>query len=291
MLRKLIFLPAVIMLLSSCKSDKFSADLIIQNAVIYTADSAFSIEAAMAIADGKILEVGDNEAINEKYQADSVIDADGKAIYPGFIDAHSHFYGYALLSRYADLSGASSFDMVLEILKQHQEKNQSNWVTGRGWDQNKWPGHRFPDNRKLNDMFPEIPVVIIRVDGHAVLANEAAIILSGITSDSITNKKEAILEDGNFTGIFLESMADRFRNLIPEPAGPELSDLVTVAAGACYGVGLTMVTDAGLDARIIDFYDSLQKEDKLEMAIYAMLNPNKENLDRFLKRELSENPG
>ncbi|KAF0198536.1 MAG: putative TIM-barrel fold metal-dependent hydrolase [Bacteroidetes bacterium] len=290
MLRRLIFLPAIIMGLTSCLSDRTSADLIIQNAVIYTADSVFSIQAAMAIADGKILQVGDNDLINGKYRADSVIDAGGKAIYPGFVDAHSHFYGFSLLSRYADLSEATSFERVLEILQEQQEKTQSNWITGRGWDQNKWPGHRFPDNKRLNELFPEIPVVLIRVDGHAVLANEAAIVLSGLTTDSIVNKKEAIIENGNFTGIFMESMADRFRNLIPEPAGQELTDLVTIAAEKCYQVGLTMVTDAGLDARIIDFYDSLQQEDNLQLTIYAMLNPNEENFGRFLKRGIVRKP-
>jgi len=96
MLRRLLILQLIIMTLSSCRTDKISADLIIQNALIYTADSAFSIHAAMAISKGKILEVGDNDLINNKYKADSLLDAEGKAIYPGFIDAHSHFYGFSL---------------------------------------------------------------------------------------------------------------------------------------------------------------------------------------------------
>ena len=290
MLRRLLILQFIIMTLTSCRTDKISADLIIQNALIYTADSAFSIHAAMAISKGKILEVGDNDVIINKYEADSLLDAEGKAIYPGFIDAHSHFYGFSLLSRYADLSEANSFDQVLEILIKHNENKQSNWITGRGWDQNRWPGHQFPDNKKLNELFPEIPVVLIRIDGHAVLANEAAIALSGLTTDSIVNVKEAVIERGNFTGIFLESLADRFRNLIPEPAGEELFELVDTAAMQCFAVGLTMVTDAGLDARIIDFYDSLQSEDKLQMAVYAMLNPNEANIQRFLKKGIVRKP-
>ncbi|NTW23701.1 MAG: amidohydrolase [Lentimicrobium sp.] len=278
------------MTLSSCRNDKISADLIIRNALIYTADSAFSIHAAMAISKGKILEVGDNDLITNKYESDSVLDAEGKAIYPGFIDAHSHFYGFSLLSRYADLSEAKSFDHVLEILTKHNENKQSNWITGRGWDQNKWPGHQFPDNKKLNELFPEIPVVLVRVDGHAVLVNDAAIALSGLTTDSITNDKEAVIERGSFTGIFMETLAERFRNLIPEPAGEELFELVDTAAMQCYAVGLTMVTDAGLDARVIDFYDSLQSEDRLQMAIYAMLNPTEANIQRFLKKGIVRKP-
>ena len=211
MLRRLLFLPLLLMGISSCHNDRISVDLIVQNAVIYTSDSAFSIHAAMAVAEGKILEVGDNELINSKYAADSTLDAEGKAIYPGFIDAHCHFYGLSLLSRYSDLSPATSFEQVLKILLKQQNEKPREWITGRGWDQNKWAGQRFPDNKKLNELFPEIPVVLIRVDGHAVLVNEAAIALSGITTDSLVNKKEAVLNNGNFTGIFLESMADRFR--------------------------------------------------------------------------------
>lgn len=283
MLRFLLSLPVIMMLLTSCHGDKISADLIVQNAVIYTADSAFSIYSAMAVSKGKILAVGDNSVINEKYYSDSVFDAGGMAIYPGMIDAHCHFYGYALLGKYADLTGAGSFHQVLDILTAHQEKTNSGWIAGRGWDQNKWPGQRFPDNKKLNELFPDIPVVLVRVDGHVVLVNNAAIALSGITMDSITNSKEAVVENGKFTGIFLESMADRFRSLIPVPAGKELAGYIDEAAKNCYAAGLTMVADAGLDAKIIEFYDSLQSEDALDMAIYAMLNPNEENFTRYLK--------
>lgn len=284
MLRKLLLFQLILMTLTSCRNDKTSVDLIVTNALIYTADSAFSIHAAMAIADGKILEVGDNDLIQSRYSADSLLDAGGKAIYPGFIDPHSHFYGLALLARYADLSEAHSFDDILEILSERQKSQPSEWITGRGWDQNNWPGQQFPDNKKLNELFPENPVVLIRVDGHAVLVNDAAIALSGITADSVKNKKEAIMRNGLFTGVFLESMADRFRSLIPEPKGNELFSLIENSANQCYAVGLTMVTDAGIDAGIIDYYDSLQSEDQLKMAIYAMINPSEANIDRFLRK-------
>ncbi len=290
MLRRLLFLSILIMVTSSCHTDRLSVDLIVQNAVIYTADSAFSIHAAMAIAKGKILEVGDNALISSKYDSDSVLDAGGKAIYPGFIDAHCHFYGLSLNSRYADLTGATSFEQVLDILTEQQAQKPSVWIAGRGWDQNKWAHSEFPDNKRLNELFPQIPVVLVRVDGHAVLVNDAAIALAGITVDSIVNKKEAYIERGKFTGIFLESMADRFRNLIPEPVGQELYELVNASANQCYAFGLTMVADAGLDARIIDFYDSLQSEDQLHIAIYAMLNPNEENFKRFLRKGIYVKP-
>ncbi|MCO5266165.1 MAG: amidohydrolase [Lentimicrobium sp.] len=283
MLRHILSLPVLIMLLTSCHGDKNSADLIVQNAIIYTADSVFSIQSAMAISDGKVIAIGDNAYINSKYYADSVYDAGGKAIYPGLIDAHCHFYGYALLSRYIDLSEAGSFDKILELLTENQSKTKSDWIAGRGWDQNKWSNKQFPDNKQLNVLFPQTPVVLIRVDGHAVLVNDAAIALSGLTMDSIANKKEAIVENGRFTGMFMESLAEKFRNLIPGPSDDDLKAYISDAAQKCYAVGLTMVADAGLDASTIQLYDKMQSDDELDMCVYAMLNPTEENFDQYLK--------
>ena len=284
MYRKLLAISLAIMTLGSCKSDRSTADLIIKNAVIYTADSGFTIYTSMAVAGGKVLALGDDRYIFENYKSDSVYNAEGKPIYPGFIDAHCHFYGYALLSQYADLTPARSFNQLLDILGAHHEKHSPEWLTGRGWDQNHWPGKQFPNNTELNKLYPETPVVLTRIDGHAVLVNEAAILKAGITPDSIVNKSEALMKDGKFTGVFLESWADYFRNQIPVPAEKELNQLLSDAANNCYHAGLTMVADAGLDARTIDFIDQMQSDGDLKMAVYAMINPNDENIERFLKR-------
>ncbi|HOI88808.1 MAG TPA: amidohydrolase family protein, partial [Lentimicrobium sp.] len=214
------------MALSSCNRNRSTADLIIENAVIYTADSGFTIYTAMAVAKGRVLALGDDRYIRENFEADSVFDAGGKAIYPGFIDAHCHFYGYSLIKQYADLSYASSFQQVLDILENHYSEYPSAWLAGRGWDQNNWPGRSFPDNTALNRIFPDVPVVLVRVDGHAVLVNDAAIAASGITPDSISDPGMAHMKNGKFSGIFLESYADRFREMIPEPSAGEKSVLL-----------------------------------------------------------------
>ena len=284
MYQKLVAISLAIMTLASCKSDRSTADLIIKNAVIYTADSSFTIYTSMAVAEGKVLALGDDKYIAENFTSDSVYNAEGNPIYPGFIDAHCHFYGYALLSQYADLTTAGSFNQLLDILEAHNTKHSPEWLTGRGWDQNRWPGKRFPNNTELNRLYPETPVVLTRIDGHAVLVNDAAILKAGITPDSIVNKSEALMKDGQFTGVFLESWADHFRNLIPVPENDELVHLLSDAANNCYQAGLTMVADAGLDARTIDFIDEMQSDGGLKMAVYAMISPNDENIERFLKR-------
>lgn len=284
MLSRLLYLTMVILLLSACNKGKTSVDLIVRNAVIYTADSAFTLHTTMVVNKGKIVAVGDDITINETYEADSVYDAAGKPVYPGFIDPHSHFYGYALNHQYADLKPARSIDQLLDIVEKHHKASPTLWIAGRGWDQNNWPKQQLPDNKLLNERFPDNPVVLIRVDGHAVLVNQAAIEASGLKVDSLPDPREAVIRHGKFTGLFTESLADTFKNLVPKPTGSVLAQLMMDAADKCYHVGLTMVSEAGADADLVDFYDSLQSENEFQLAMYIMLNPTDQNLERFVKK-------
>lgn len=282
--KQLLLFSLAIMMLSSCSNDRPEADLIIKNAVIYTADSGFTIYTAMAVGNGKVLALGDDEYVLENYLSDSIYDASGKAVFPGFIDAHAHFYGYALNMQYADLNGCRSFDELLSRIQTHHEKHPAEWITGRGWDQNLWPSKKFPDNARLNELFPDTPVMLTRVDGHAVLVNQAAIERSGLVADSLLNNAEVLIKDGNFTGVFLESYADRFRNLVPVPPNEVLTQLLDQAANNCYKAGLTMVADAGLESSNIDFIDDMQSRGDLKLAIYAMLSPTEENFKKFVNK-------
>jgi hypothetical protein len=190
--------------------------------------------------------------------------------------------------RFADLTQAHSFDEVLEILKGYRKLHPEGWIVGRGWDQNNWPGKEFPDNHELNKMFPDIPVVLTRVDGHAVLASEAALQAAGITLP--VKKGEAILKNGKFTGIFLEGMADKLRNAIPIPSVSNMTDYLVVATKLCHEAGLTAVSDAGLNKSEILLLDSLQKAGKIALRIDAWLNPTEENFDYFMKDTIYHTP-
>jgi predicted amidohydrolase YtcJ len=285
MLKKLSVSALVMLLIISSMdtSAKIKVDLIVHNAVIYTVDSAFSTCNCFAVADGRFVAIGNEHDIMDRYDAREVIDAKGKFIYPGLIDAHAHYYGYALGLNYADLSKASSETQMLEILQQHARRHPSAWLVGRGWDQNRWPGKQFPDNTKLNQLFPGTPVVLTRVDGHAVLANNEAIRRAGIANPASVQSGEAILKAGRFSGIFLENTADKLRQAIPAPKGEELDHLLAQAEANCFRVGLTTVADAGLDKLVIQHFDDLQRTGKMKLRIYAMLNPSAENLNYFLK--------
>ena len=276
------------MSLTSCHDLKKKADLIIFNAQIYSPDSLKKGVNCIAVKDGKIIGFGTDGDIRSRYWAPENINASGGFIYPGFTDAHSHFTGFALNLKNADLTQAQSFDDVLDILKGYRKLHPEGWIVGRGWDQNKWPGKAFPDNKKLNELFPGVPVVLSRVDGHAVLASDAAIKAAGVALPG--KKGEAMIKGGAFTGIFLEDMADQIRNAIPLPSANEIADLMVTATRLCHQAGLTAVTDAGINKSDILLIDSLQKAGKITLRIDAWLSPNEENFDYFMKDTIYHTP-
>lgn len=174
-------LPGLLALLLLTACGKPAVDLIVDNAVIYTVDSSFSTAQAMAIKDGKIVAKGTTADITAHYSAKETLDAKGAAIYPGFIDAHAHFVGYGRSLFQADLFGTTSFEEAVERMKAFAAQHPDlDWIQGRGWDQNKWPGKAFPTNDLLNKAFPDKPVVMTRVDGHASIANNKALEIAGI---------------------------------------------------------------------------------------------------------------
>ncbi|MDP1621591.1 MAG: amidohydrolase family protein [Bacteroidales bacterium] len=262
---------------------KEKIDLIVTDGTIYTVDANNSKVGSMAVHHGKIMAVGTSESISARYQATRVVDMKGKFIYPGFVDAHCHFVGYALGLQYVDLFGCQSFDEILERLKK-AEPQSSGWLVGRGWDQNLWPEKNFPDNHRLNLLFPDIPVMLIRVDGHVVLTNQEALKRAGIGLTNDFNSIEVESKNGRLTGILSETAADRMRETVPAPSGSELIDLLKIAEKQCFTVGLTMVSDAGLDYQQVRVIDSLQKAGALNMNVYAMLTPNAENLIKFVTK-------
>ena len=276
----LLIIPVIMNL--SCTDNRAPADLVIVNAKIYTVDEEFTLAQSMAIRDGIILAVGSDHDILGQYNAKNKFDAGRQPIYPGFIDAHSHFVGYATGLQRADLRHAASFDEVLAIMQKHSETHKTEWLVGRGWDQNNWPGKEFPSHHQLTNLFPDIPVVLIRVDGHAVIVNQEAMRRLGINNKSSFAEGEALYRDGELAGVFLEHSADRFKDAVPSLNRTEMIAALQEAQQNCIKAGLTSVSDAGLDKETLLLLDSLHKSGDLDMRIYAMLNPNDENVEYFV---------
>lgn len=284
-MKRLLFLSiALLIIISSCSNQKKSASLIVHNAKIYTVDKAFAIQEAFAIKDGKFIAVGTNEAILGNYSSENKINADGKAIYPGFIDAHCHFsgYGYNLLKR-ADLVGTNSFKEVIDRLEEHFSNNPTVWIEGRGWDQNDWEIKEFPTKYLLDEVFPENPVYLTRVDGHAAIANSKALELAGIRAETEISGGEVFVTDGEPTGVLIDNAMDLVSKIIPYTDEEFDRNALLAAEKNCFAVGLTSVHDAGLGKETVDLIDAMHKEGNLQMRIYAMLSPTKSNLESYVK--------
>ena len=206
----------------------------------------------------------------------------GAPVYPGFHDAHCHFVGLGKSLQFADLRGANSYQEALDRVAAHYAAHPSEWIVGTGWDQNLWEDKQFPTNEALDRLYPNTPVVLKRIDGHAIVANKEAIRRVGIkVGDAAILPGEAPIRNGMFTGIFLENTADRFMGAVPEPSTEEMIELILNAAVICYKNGLTSVSDAGLPLSSIQLLDSLQQQGHLSLRVDAWIEPSEANFERF----------
>ena len=272
-MRRLFFFILVISMFSCSKT---KVDLIVHNANVYTVDNQFNKASAFAVDDGKFVAVGSDRKIFSHYYASKTLDAQGQSIYPGFIDGHCHFVGYGETKvRYADLNGCQSFAEVIARLEEHATNNASEWLLGRGWDQNLWEVKEFPTNAELNKRFPDKKVLITRVDGHAVLVSDNVLKIIGLDS---ANRIDVMPG-----GILLDNAADMAKAIVPPLDNTQRINALKIAQRDCFAHGLTGVTDAGLDIRSIALIDSLQTEGVLKMKVNAMINPDDETMDYFMK--------
>ncbi len=275
---------------SSCKFRQ-KVNTIVHHAVIYTVDDNFSVQQAMAIADGKIVAIGTNDVILKEYDADEMIDAKNSAVYPGFIDAHCHFTGYATDKWKCDVTGTTSFAAVIEILKKYATTAKTEWLYGRGWDQNDWgqknlaPGESgFPDKQVLDSLFPNRPVLLKRVDGHAILVNQKALDIAGITSATKIVGGEIELKNGKLTGILLDRAMGLVESKIPPIADALAGQYLLQAQDTCFKYGLTGVHDCGISEHTVDLVDAAQKAGLLKMKIFALLSDSPRYYQRWIKK-------
>src|SRR5688572_23556827 len=177
---KRVFLFATLSSFLFACSQKPTSDLLVFNATIYTVDSSFSIAEAMVVNEGKIVATGKKADLIKEYNIKDSLDAQGKFIYPGFIDAHAHFVGYGSSLQRVNLVETTSWEEVIARTRKFAQENPGNWLLGRGWDQNDWPDKEFPTNEILDTLFTDRPVLLTRIDGHAAIANQRALEIAGI---------------------------------------------------------------------------------------------------------------
>ena len=280
-MKKYILIFITILSIFSCTKE--GVDVIVINSNTYTVNSNFDKAEAFAIKKGVFVAVGKNEEITGRYQSNIVVDAKNQTIVPGLIDAHCHFYRMGLQQQKISLEGTKSYDEVLEKLVAFQKEKNSAFITGRGWDQNDWEVKEFPTKEKLDALFPAIPVAVGRVDGHALLVNQAAIDLAGITKNTEVSGGEIIVENGKMTGVLIDAAMDFIK--FPNTSKTAAIQGLLAAQKTSFSYGLTTVDDAGLDRNTIELIDSLQQVGVLKMRIYAMVSGDKQTqIDYYIKK-------
>ena len=282
-MKKLFFVLLSTFIFSSCENRE-EIDLLVVNANVYTVDSTFSQAEAFAVNKGRFVAVGNSDELKEKYNAVRTLDAEGKTIVPGLIDAHAHFYRYSLQLQTVDLTGTTSFDEVVERIVEFQKEKNVDFITGRGWDQNDWEVKEFPVKDTLDVLFPDTPVAMTRIDGHALLVNQAALDAAKITAETPVEGGDIEVKNGKLTGILIDNPMDLISKIIPEPSVEEQVTALLDAQEEAFSYGLTTINDAGIDRETIELIDSLHQDGNLDIRLYAMISNNNDNLDYYLEK-------
>ncbi len=263
------------------------ATLVLTNGAIHTVDDSMRVVEAVAIDGDMIVGVGTTKEIMHGFTADRVIDLQGKAVYPGFTDAHAHLEGLGIAMMTLDLTGDASIAMIRDkVAKESARTGGKHWVRGRGWDQNLWPGGRFPTADDLVTPGPQAPVFLVRIDGHAAWVNKAVLDLAGITSATPDPLGGKILRasNGTPTGVLLDNAMDLVRAKMPPPTRDERIHAVRTAVAECLRLGLTGVHDMGVDLELIGIYQELEKKAELPFRVYAAVDGPGPAMDSMLVR-------
>ena len=142
---------------------------------------------------------------------------------------------------------------------------------GRGWDQNDWEEKEFPKKTLLDKLFPNTPIALTRVDGHAILCNQAALDLGKVTSESKIEGGEVVLENGELTGVLVDNAESLVWDYWPQSTRDDAIKALLAAQDICFDLGLTTVDDAGLGQQEIELIDSLQQSGDLKNVSHEIL--------------------
>ena len=284
---KNILVLALALAATSC-TKKEKVDLLVINAKVYTVDQDQESATAFAVHQGRFVAVGESEDLLSQYTSKEVVDAQGKAVTPGLIDAHCHFYGLGQNQQVVDLVGTQSYEEVLERVVAFNDEKPSAFIRGRGWDQNDWEVKKYPNKAALDALFPNTPVALERVDGHAYLVNQAALDLAGITVNTKVAGGSIEIENGTLMGILVDNPMGLVDAVMPKPTNLDIVTALKDAQEIAVSYGLTTVNDAGLNRQVIEAIDSLQQTGDLKIRVYAMVSNSEANLEYFLPKGIIE---
>ena len=284
-MKKIFALLLLSVLALSCNN--YNADLIIHNAKVYTANENFDVVSAVVVKDGKIIAVGQEDLVGQ-FNAAAVLDLKGLPVYPGFIDAHCHFYQLGMTQEQVDLRGVKSLEELVSRIKKHQAEVNDDVILGRGWDQNLWANKVFPTKEVLDQAFPGKLVILERVDGHAAYVSSAVLEKANITAETKVEGGEVILVDGQPSGVLIDKASDLAYAILPAPSTEKKIRGLKKAEEISFKYGLTTVDDAGLNRDVLELIDSLHNAKELKIRVYGMISNNEENLAHYLEKGITQ---
>jgi predicted amidohydrolase YtcJ len=262
------------------------ADLIVVNGNVYTVDDARPRASAFAVRGEKIVFVGsDREARFLAGSATKVIDAGGRTVIPGMVDAHAHLLGLGNSLRNIQLAGSKTYDEVIaKVVERAKTAKPGEWILGRGWDQNLWPDKKFPTHEALSRAVPNNPVVLTRIDGHALLANAMALKAASITSDTRDPSGGRIERnaDRSPTGVFVDNAQDLIDRVVPNLTPDQTRAAILAAIAEANKWGLIGIHDAGASRETIDIYESLARAGRYNLRNYVLISGDTANVRHYL---------
>ena len=264
------------------------ADLIVVNARVYTVDESRPLVSAFAVRDGRFIFAGSDVEVRALAGSSTrVIDAAQATIVPGLVDAHAHLRGLGESLRNVPLAGSKSYEEVIaKVVERARSAKPGEWILGRGWDQNLWPTKEFPTHEALSRALPNNPVVLTRIDGHAILANATAMRLARVTSATRDPSGGRIIRmpDNSPSGVFVDNAEGLVAGSIPALTSEQIRDAVVAAVAEANKWGLVGVHDAGVSRRTIDIYESLAREGKYNLRNYVLISDDSADIAHYMNR-------
>lgn len=260
-------------------------ETIITAARIYTSDDFRPMVDAMLIRGDRVVFAGSIGEVRAKAgRLARALDFPGRTIVPGMVDAHAHLLGLGQSLRRVQLAGARSYESVIRLISERARPLRSGeWITGRGWDQNLWPGKQFPTHRQLSSAVPDNPVFVQRIDGHAALANATAMRLAGVTAATKDPDGGRIVRDagGNPTGVFIDNATELVSRAIPASTKTQTRNDILSAIAEANRWGLTGIHDTGESRAVIEVYEELARSGRYNLRNYVMVSADSADLRHY----------
>jgi predicted amidohydrolase YtcJ len=245
--------------------------MLLTNGRVYTLDARNTVADTLVVRNGRVAFVGRRGDVNPA-PGEETLDLAGRAVLPGLVDAHGHLMHLARARLSLDVRGVASEEAAARRVAEHAGRRpRGEWISGRNWDQNLWPGGRFPSKTSLDRAAPDHPVALVRIDGHATWANSAALQAAGIERATGDPEGGRIVRDtaGDPTGLLIDTAQRLLQVAEPRPTDAQFDRAVRECIGDCLAVGLTGIHEMGAELYALASYRRLLERGEFPLRNYV----------------------